>query len=505
MQIDTRRSQNSQTMFQEILHLIAKHPSREQCIPPILDAVAASTGAEGTFFLLFDDNHTVFTTGPKSNADPEQIKPALESITEGIHLNPSPELSRLFNSKDLIVAPIHSQADLAGVLIVFPASPADFENEEIRNLLTTFTHALTIIVGNVVLAHQHEMAHQLSMSLLTSITDPLIVMDENRKVLLLNPAAEKVFKIDSLKTRGSLLIDVVKSDALVALTQGTNKSLKEWVSENDMTFVPRTEPIRSTTGQIEGWVLALRDITHFKKLNRNQNEFTRIVSHDLRSPLTSMQGFASMLELGLVGELNEKQKHFVEKILSGITQMTSLVDNIQDAGRYDPETGFYEITRSHCDLGEMVNRITGMQLVPAEKQELKVSVSVADNVPIINADINMLERAVTNLVDNAIKYTPNGGSVGVKVKRYDDEIRISVSDTGLGITPENQKHLFERHRRIAREEYKKIKGSGLGLFIVKSVAQRHDGDAWVESVENEGSTFYMSIPLSGPNLIGSEE
>jgi signal transduction histidine kinase len=251
--------------------------------------------------------------------------------------------------------------------------------------------------------------------------------------------------------------------------------------------------------------LALRDITHYKKLNRNQSEFTRIVSHDLRTPLTSMQGFANMLELQLVGELNEKQSHFVEKILSGISQMTTLVDNIQDAGRYDPETGFYEISRSQCDISDIVNRISNNFLVPAEKQELKLSIAVADDVPIINADVNMIERAITNLVDNAIKYTPNGGQVEVRAVTEDDQMIISVSDSGFGISPDNQKHLFERHVRIPRQEHKRVKGSGLGLFIVKSVAQRHGGDAWVKSVENKGTTFYLSIPLDGENLIGADD
>jgi signal transduction histidine kinase len=231
----------------------------------------------------------------------------------------------------------------------------------------------------------------------------------------------------------------------------------------------------------------------------------RIVAHDLRSPLTSMQGFASMLELNLVGELNEKQAHFVEKILSGITQMTALVDNIQDAGRFDPETGFYELQRSACDLGEMARKIVDNHLVPAEKQELTISVSVADDLPIINADANMLERGVINLVDNAIKYTPNGGKIEVGVKRGQNEVIISVKDNGLGISPEYQTHIFDRHVRIPRKEHKKVKGSGLGLFIVRSVAQRHGGDAWLESTEGKGTTFYLSIPLEGPNLIAPAE
>jgi signal transduction histidine kinase len=252
-------------------------------------------------------------------------------------------------------------------------------------------------------------------------------------------------------------------------------------------------------------VLALRDVTRFKQLNRNQSEFTRIVSHDLRSPLTSMQGFASMLELNLVGDLNEKQAHFVEKILSGITQMTALVDNIQDAGRFDPETGFYEVQRSPCDLGEMVRKIVDNHLVPAEKQELAIAVSIADDVPVINADANMLERAIINLVDNAIKYSPNGGKIQVGVKRNRGKVIVSVKDNGLGISPEYQKHIFDRHVRIPRKEHKKVKGSGLGLFIVRSVAQHHGGEAWLESKEGQGTTFYFSVPLEGANLIASAE
>lgn len=242
-----------------------------------------------------------------------------------------------------------------------------------------------------------------------------------------------------------------------------------------------------------------------QKLMQNQNEFVRIVSHDLRSPLTSVQGFASMLESQMVGPLTEKQQHFVEKILAGVSQMTSLVDNIQDAGRYDPETGFYEMERSPVDLIDVVQRIANNHLMPAEKQELTLSVKADSNVPIVNVDSNMLERSITNLVDNAIKYTPNGGRIEVGVNREGDDIVITVRDNGYGISPENKRMLFQRHFRIRRREHKRVKGSGLGLFIVRSVAQQHDGDAFVESEEGEGSIFGIRIPLRGANLLGDRD
>jgi signal transduction histidine kinase len=244
----------------------------------------------------------------------------------------------------------------------------------------------------------------------------------------------------------------------------------------------------------------VRLVARHEKLGRNQSEFMRIVSHDLRSPLTSIQGFASMLEAGSVGELNPQQEHFVEKILSGISQMTSLVENFQDAGRYDPETGFYEMQRKPCDVSAIINKIVSNHIVPAEKQELHLKTVVEDDIPIIFADSNMLERAIINLVDNAIKYTPNGREIEVIATRNGDSVNIGIKDNGLGISPENQKLLFERHVRIPRTEHKRVKGSGLGLFIVRSVARRHGGEAWVESEEGNGSTFYIKIPIGELNM-----
>jgi signal transduction histidine kinase len=255
---------------------------------------------------------------------------------------------------------------------------------------------------------------------------------------------------------------------------------------------------------IDGLVIATTDTRtadRHQRLVQNQNEFVRITTHDLRQPLTVMKSIVGMLESGLMSE--DKIPGFMEKMSSGVAQMEFLVDNIQDAGRYDPETGFYEMQRAPVDMTELVNKIVKNHLRPAEKQELSVTVESSDDVPIVNADAMMLERAITNLVDNAIKYTPNKGKIRVGVQRKDDAVIISVRDNGYGISAEHLRQLFHRHFRIRRREHNRVKGSGLGLFIVRSVAQQHGGEAWVESVEGEGSTFFISVPLSGANLLGS--
>jgi two-component system phosphate regulon sensor histidine kinase PhoR len=339
-------------------------------------------------------------------------------------------------------------------------------------------------------------SNQLARALIMSSPDPIIVFDSDWQILALNNAAETILNCSSADIIGRAYMDVTPHAEIEAILRAC-RSEASWRTENKV-YQPQLFHVGEDSPN--GWVTVLRDITQIDKLNRSQNEFIRLVSHDLRSPLTSIQGFASMLDSA--GSLNEKQTYFVEKVLSGIAQMTALIENIQDAGRFDPETGFYEMTRTPCDVGGLVQRIVADHLVPAEKQELALSVNVIDPLPIINADNLMLERAITNLIDNAIKFTPNGGSITVHVLVQNGALVIGVEDTGLGISADDQKLLFQRHVRLVRKEHqRKVKGSGLGLFIVRSVAQRHHGDAWVVSEPGKGSTFYFSIPLSDANLI----
>lgn len=326
----------------------------------------------------------------------------------------------------------------------------------------------------------------LAQAIIEGITDPILIISSDMQLIAFNaPAAAALgFAGEPNEIAHTLIERIVNAE----------KTGVSWRTDDGRTYQPRLIPFENMT------IIIMRDTTQITKMSRNQNEFVRVVSHDLRSPLTSIQGFAGML--GAAGTLNEKQTYYVEKVLSGITQMTALVENIQDAGRFDPETGFYEMARNPCDIAALVGRVAQNYLVPAEKQELQLNVELADALPIVNADALMLERAVTNLIDNAIKYTPNGGQIRVRVTIEDAALLIAVQDTGYGINASDQKLLFQRHVRLVRKDHqRKVKGSGLGLFIVRSVAQRHNGSAWVESEEGKGSTFYMQIPLSDANLI----
>jgi signal transduction histidine kinase len=333
---------------------------------------------------------------------------------------------------------------------------------------------------------------------LDAIPDPILVLDAQKILIVANTAAHQLFGDRLHAGYGQPIANVILAVELRGVIEG-KAPLKEWAVDENRVYAPRL--VADESGN--GWTLILEDISRFKRLSKNQSEFLRIISHDLRSPLTSMKGFGNMLEMETVGPLNDRQKHFLGKIMSGISQMTGLVENIQDAGRYDPEAGFYEMMRSHCDLGEVARHTVETHLLPADKP-LSVSVRVDDNIPIVNVDSHMIGRAMLNLYDNAVKYTPGGGVIEVGAVNGGQAIILYVKDSGDGIPLEDQSRLFEKHVRLAREAHKKIKGSGLGLFIVKSVAQRHGGKAWVESAPGMGATFFISIPLEGENLITPE-
>jgi signal transduction histidine kinase len=185
-----------------------------------------------------------------------------------------------------------------------------------------------------------------------------------------------------------------------------------------------------------------------------KDEFVATVSHDLRSPLTFMRGYVTMIPHA--GNLSEKQQEFVGKILRGVDQMSELIDDLLDIGRIEAGVG---IEMAPCEVGSLVKTVVADSLGRAEAKNLKLQLELAPTLPRIVGDGALIKRAVANLVDNAIKYTPEG-SVTVRVRGRDNYLVVSVSDTGIGIAPADHMRLFEKFYRIKRRDTIRIKGSG---------------------------------------------
>jgi signal transduction histidine kinase len=243
-------------------------------------------------------------------------------------------------------------------------------------------------------------------------------------------------------------------------------------------------------GQVLGRVAVLHDITHFKELDELKSEFVSTVSHDLRSPLTYMRGYGNMLSM--VGELNEKQREYVDKILSGITQMSNLVDDLLELARI--EAGV-DMKQDDIQMAPLLTDIANEYWQHAHYNGLNIELDVSPNLPSIRGSEMFLRRAITNFVTNAIKYAPNSGLVTLKAEQVNGEVVVSVKDHGPGIPPQDLARVFERFVRLKQRGSEQVKGSGLGLAIVRSAVEKHGGRAWCQSQLGRGSTFGISLPI----------
>ncbi len=333
-------------------------------------------------------------------------------------------------------------------------------------------------------------------AILDSTSDAILVTDSRGRLILANPAAEQTFDIKAAEVVTYPLAQVIANEPLVQLLTRPAEDRQTVVEEvflpDGRTLYASAATIADGDGRTIGRVAVMRDITALKELDAMKDEFVATVSHDLRSPLTFMRGYATMIPT--IGPLNEKQREFVDKIIGGIDQMSELIDDLLSIGRIEAGIG---IEMAPCEVGNLVRTVVAELRGQAEAKNLKLQLELPPTLPPIVGDGALIKRAVANLVDNAIKYTPQG-SVTVRVREKDSYLVVSVSDTGIGIAPADQMRLFEKFYRIKRRDTLRIKGTGLGLAIVKSIAERHNGKAWVESKLGEGSTFYLALPKEQP-------
>ena len=365
------------------------------------------------------------------------------------------------------------------------------------NYLRTLAGQLSLALANVRLLLEVQLDKQRLEAILASSPDPILVTDVKGHLILCNPAA-----LDALGVRpdqvGLPLPEVlpVPSLAEMLVAEGApHPRVAEVTLDDGRVFFVSVSEVRMGARTV-GRVALLRDITHYKELDALKSEFVATVSHDLRSPLTLLRGYATMLDL--TADLNDRQRQYLRQILQAVDSMAHLVNNLLDLGRIEAGVG---LRLRQVSPEEVVRRVVAASEPRAQAKRIQLKVEVAASTPpLIEADGDLLERALGNLVDNAIKYTPAEGRVTVRVKPLDGEdgVLFAVEDTGVGIAPVDQPRLFERFFRVKRRDVQRQQGSGLGLAIVKSIVDRHHGRVWVESQLGKGSTFFIALPLHQP-------
>lgn len=421
----------------------------------------------------------------------QQERVALNNLTHVRMLNfpsgtPRPEA--------LLALPLRHESLYYGTLWLAYESPHQFSEDEIR-FMTTLAGQAALASSNARLFATAELGRQRLAAILASTPDPVLVTDHRNRLLLANPAAGQIFGLGVEAGEGMPISQVIQQNELITLMRTfSEEKLSAEVRLSDKRVYLATASSVLVDSRPVGRVCILRDVTHFKELDELKSEFVATVSHDLRSPLTLMRGYATMLEM--VGDLNDQQTSYVRKIVAGVESMAHLVSTLLDLGRI--EAGV-DLQLEMVPVHDIVERVVSSMQLQASQKQITITTDISPKtIPLVEADHALLQQALHNLVENAIKYTETGGKVILRVGPEQERLVFEVSDTGIGIAPVDQAHLFEKFYRGGQKEARKRQGTGLGLAIVKSIAERHKGQVWVVSQLGKGSTFYFAIPFRQP-------
>ncbi|MDQ3099373.1 MAG: ATP-binding protein [bacterium] len=252
-------------------------------------------------------------------------------------------------------------------------------------------------------------------------------------------------------------------------------------------------PVQNEKGELLYVVAVLEDITHEKEIDYAKTDFITIASHQLRTPLTAIKWFTEMLLQGDIGELKNEQRSCIQNILDSNTRMVELLNAMLNISALD--AGKMVFKRAPVDIRELIDQTTIEMKPKIDNKKQTLILSIHDSLPLIYSDKNSLYQVYTNLMDNAIKYTPEGGEITLFVSKRDNEIVTQITDTGLGIPDVQQNKVFMRFFRGENIKNIETDGSGLSLYLIKSIVEALSGKIWFKSQENKGTTFWFTLPI----------
>jgi PAS domain S-box-containing protein len=322
-------------------------------------------------------------------------------------------------------------------------------------------------------------------TIIASIEDGVIVLDDDKNLVLINHNAAEAFDLDKVDHTGKPIEAVIQNPDLHALLA---KSGDATVKYCELNFDDgRVFNVQHTPVPQIGSVITMQDITYLKRLDQMKSDFVYTVSHDLRSPLTAVLGYAELVER--VGPLTEQQKEFVHRIQGSVQSITTLINELLDLGRM--EAGF-DTRRESIQMESILQYTLGLFDSLVQEKGLQVKQEIANRLPALRANPIRIRQMIENLIGNAIKYTPAGGEIDVRIQAEDHQIIFEVKDSGPGIPLDDQAHIFDKFFRGSNVSM--TKGTGLGLAIVKSIVDSYHGRVWVESVVGHGATFFVVMP-----------
>jgi len=337
------------------------------------------------------------------------------------------------------------------------------------------------------------------------------VIDAQERLVFLNRAFSEILNLDAAGGEGRPLIEVVRHSELLGLIrkalrgeEGLQTDIATGIVQH-RSFSVTAAPVKaleagpsggtdSTAAEKpSGAVVVLHDVTELRRLERVRQDFVANVSHEFKTPLTAIQGFAETLLAGALDDPNNNRR-FLEIIRNHAARLARLTDDLLKLARI--EAGKLEVQFSPVGLTELIEGCAETTLLKASRKQITLEIENPPGLPAVWGDASLLREVLQNLLDNAIQYTPEGGQIRVRAVAAAREAVISVSDTGIGIPLADQERIFERFYRVDAARSREAGGTGLGLSIAKHIVEAHGGRLWVESTVGRGSSFSFSIPLA---------
>ncbi len=336
-------------------------------------------------------------------------------------------------------------------------------------------------------------------AMLASMMEGVFAVDSEENVIGMNGAAAKIFNVDPAQAQGASIQQIVRNPRLIEFIgrvlagHGQIEDVIDlWAGDEDRSIQVHGTALENFRGEGMGALIVLNDVTRLRRLETLRRDFVANVSHELKTPITSIKGWVETLLDGAMKDPDEARR-FLEIVARQSDRLNAIIEDLLSLSRIEQESERSEVALERGDVLEAIRAAAMVCRDKADKKNVSLEIQRDDE---ISARINppLLEQALVNLIDNAIKYSEEGQSVYVEVKKSESEIVVSVRDEGCGIPKEHLPRLFERFYRVDKARSRQLGGTGLGLAIVKHIAQAHRGKVSVDSVPGSGSRFNIHLP-----------
>ncbi|MBP3952626.1 cell wall metabolism sensor histidine kinase WalK [Bacillus suaedae] len=369
-----------------------------------------------------------------------------------------------------------------------------YSADEIGQLATSFND-LTMKLHDATITRNREQKRL--KSVLTHMTDGVMSTDQDGKIILMNKRAEELLNIESDKAVGRFLPDVLhlsETFNLEDLYEQSESILLDFSNEEEAYLLEANfSVIQEENGPINGLITVLHDVTEEEKIEQDRREFVANVSHELRTPLTTMKSYLEALEDGAIEDV-ELSRRFLGVTQNETERMIRLVNDLLQLSKIDSHD--YRLTTDTIELRSFLELTLDRFEMLATDKNIIFNRKFSNKPIYVDIDQDKMTQVLDNIISNAMKYSPEGGTVRIRTLQQGENVRISIADQGMGIPRESQTKIFERFYRVDKARARSVGGTGLGLAIAKELVQAHGGHIWAQSEYGKGTTIFITLPYT---------